>query len=148
LNITLPNKVFWKDGAYWLALMAGPVSWCLLFFLTNHAGAPTPPWEAFVKLALIYPILEEIVFRGGIQSFLMERSSLSKKTFSISGANLITSFLFAAAHLLHQSPLWASLVFFPSLIFGWAREKYDSIVPSIVLHSFYNAGFVWLFVQL
>jgi membrane protease YdiL (CAAX protease family) len=78
----------------------------------------------------------------------MERSSLSKKTFSISGANLITSFLFAAAHLLHQSPLWASLVFFPSLIFGWAREKYDSIVPSIVLHSFYNAGFVWLFVQL
>lgn len=129
--------------------MAGPVSWCLLYLLTNRPDTVTPPWDVFLKLALIYPVLEEIVFRGGIQSLLLERPSLRKnKLFAISSANVITSILFAAAHLLHQSLLWASLVFFPSLIFGWARERYDSVLPSIVLHAFYNAGFVWLFVQL
>ncbi len=128
--------------------MAGPVSWCLLYFLNLRADAPPPPWEVFVKLALIYPILEEIVFRGGLQTLLLERTALHKKLLGVSGANIVTSLLFAAAHLMHQSVLWASLVFIPSIIFGWARERYDSVLPSILLHAFYNVGFVWLFVQL
>jgi len=116
--------------------------------LDLRTEAAAPPLLAFVKLALIYPILEEIVFRGGIQTLLLERTPLRAKCLGISGANIVTSLLFSAAHLIHQTALWASLVFIPSIIFGWARERYNRVIPSIVLHALYNAGFVWMFVQL
>jgi len=64
----------------------------------------------------------------------------------ISMANVVTSLLFASLHLISQPPLWAALVFVPSLVFGWARDRYITVVPSIILHVVYNAGFAWLFV--
>jgi len=96
-------------------------------------------------LVVIYPILEEFVFRGGVQRYLYEKPSLRQSLLGLSLANVITSMLFAAIHLINQPPLWAALVFFPSLVFGWARDRYDHIVASIVLHGFYNAGFIYLF---
>lgn len=96
---------------------------------------------------LVYPVLEEMVFRGGLQTFLYSRSTLSRERLGISLANLITSFVFAAMHLLSQSPAWAALVFLPSLIFGAARDRFQGVSASILLHMFYNAGFIALFVR-
>ncbi|MEE9333872.1 MAG: JDVT-CTERM system glutamic-type intramembrane protease [Granulosicoccaceae bacterium] len=148
MNTSLPNKVFWKDSSYWLALLAGPVVWCLLYTAGNGVGAPPIPWEMFLKIAMLSPLLEEIVFRGGLQTLLLEGAFFTKRKFGISAANIVTSLVFAAAHLIYQTPMWACLVFFPSIIFGWARERYNSVIPSILLHAFYNAGFGLLFVQL
>ena len=148
LNTSLPNKTFWKDPRYWLALLAGPVAWYLLHLSGRGVGPPAIPWQLFLKLALLYPVLEEIVFRGGLQTLLLERETLRKRVLGISVANILTSLVFAAAHLINQPVLWACLVFIPSIIFGWVRERYNSVIPSIVLHAFYNAGFVLLFVQL
>ena len=36
-------------------------------------------------------------------------------------------------------------VFVPSLIFGYFRDRYRNIVPAVLLHVFYNTGFVLLF---
>ena len=98
-----------------------------------------------VMSVIFYPVLEEIVFRGGLQGALLTRPALCRSIAGISLACVITSLLFAAAHLLRQPPLWAALVFIPSLIFGWARERHDSLVSPTVLHMSYNAGFIGLF---
>jgi len=112
----------------------------------DSTGTRNINWLLLAKLAVLYPVLEEIVFRGGLQSALLEQTPFKKKFFGISLANVVTSTAFAALHLVYQPLLWACAVFFPSLVFGWARERYDSIIPSILLHGFYNLGFVLLFV--
>ena len=108
-------------------------------------GSVPPPLATLFWVALAYPILEEYVFRGGLQAFLFERPPLQRAIAGISAANVITSALFAAVHLINQPPLWAALVFFPSLVFGWMRDRYGHIYASVLLHCFYNAGFVWFF---
>jgi membrane protease YdiL (CAAX protease family) len=56
-------------------------------------------------------------------------------------ANLITSAVFAIAHLYGHSPPWALATFFPSLVFGLFRDRYNSLSAPIALHVFYNAGY-------
>jgi len=105
-----------------------------------------PDLLLWLKLSLLMPVLEEIVFRGGLQAGLYSRNPFSRSKAGISLANLITSVVFAALHLISQPPAWAALVFIPSLVFGWARDRYDRVLPCVLLHAVYNAGFVWLFV--
>jgi len=144
-NKTEPARVFWRDAAFWVALLAGPVCWGLLLAIGQPIAGP-PEWLVVAQLVLLMPVLEEIVFRGGIQAALHNRLFFARHVAGISIANVVTSIFFAAMHLFSQPPLWAALVFFPSLVFGWARDRYVSIVPCILLHAVYNAGFVFLFV--
>jgi len=139
------HNLAWRDAAFYAALLAGPVCWLLLIGIGLPVVGP-PALLFWLKLSVLMPVLEEIVFRGGIQSALVCWPPLARRWYGISLANLITSVLFAAMHLFAQPPLWAALVFFPSLVFGWARDRYNAVVPSVLLHSVYNAGFVWLFV--
>ncbi len=92
----------------------------------------------FVKVALIWPVAEELVFRGVIQEWLKERMPFGKSAV-LTRANLVTSVLFAAAHLFYHPALHAVSVFFPSLVFGYFRERYDRLWPPIALHVVYNA---------
>ena len=93
---------------------------------------------------VLYPVLEEIVFRGLIQELVHDY--ISPRFFGpISVANLLTSVLFAGLHLLSQPLLWGMLVFFPSLVFGFFKDRHRSLYAPIMLHVFYNAGFLWLF---
>lgn len=96
-------------------------------------------------IVLVNPILEEIVFRGGVQDWLQRQPALHYRLGSISLANVLTSVLFAAMHLFRQPPMWALLIFLPSLVFGWAKERHHTLLSPIVLHMSYNAGFIWLF---
>lgn len=138
--------VFWRDTSFYLALLAGPACWFLLVFIGQPIIGP-PSLVLWLKLSILMPILEEIVFRGGVQSALYQRAWFSRQWAGISLANLFTSLLFASMHLISQPPMWAALVFVPSLVFGWARDRFNNVIPSIVLHAVYNAGFVWLFVS-
>jgi membrane protease YdiL (CAAX protease family) len=99
----------------------------------------------FLLVALIYPVLEELVFRGALQGALYRQPWGRRSLGQVSLANLLTSLVFAGFHLFYHAPLWAALVLFPSLIFGYFRDRYQSVVPAIVLHVFYNAGYFWLF---
>lgn len=92
-------------------------------------------------VALVYPVLEEIAFRGGVQEFLM-RQELRGIPGPVSLANVITSTVYAALHGFVWGNAWALLVFFPSLLFGYFRERSGGLGASIVLHAYYNAGFL------
>ncbi|MCP1676393.1 membrane protease YdiL (CAAX protease family) [Natronocella acetinitrilica] len=139
--------VRWRDRQLWLALALGPLAWAALVPVLPLTEQPLWPFAAPLTLLLavvIYPVLEEIVFRGVIQDWLAER--FSRKWWPLSLANIVTSALFAVFHLWSQPPLWALLVFFPSLVFGYFRERHDTLGTPILLHALYNLGLVWLFV--
>jgi membrane protease YdiL (CAAX protease family) len=141
------NNTPWQDSLFWLALAAGPVCWLVLYLLLQpdlQLAWPFASPHAYLLPVLLYPVLEEVVFRGLIQELVHDY--ISTRVFGpVSMANLLTSVLFAGLHLLSQPPHWAALVFFPSLVFGFFKDRHRSLVAPIMLHAFYNAGFLWLF---
>ncbi|MBX2837486.1 MAG: JDVT-CTERM system CAAX-type protease [Gammaproteobacteria bacterium] len=141
----IPSRQWYKDPLYWGALGLAPLCWLVLTLLGVSSAGSELAIVTLLLVAFVSPVLEEIVFRGGIQEFLLRYDALAKIQFGISLANIVTSVLFAALHLISQPPLWSALIFFPSLVFGWARDRYQSLWPPIALHAFYNLGFVLLF---
>jgi membrane protease YdiL (CAAX protease family) len=103
------------------------------------------PW-LFLMLTTAYPILEELVFRGLIQGWLFRKTSGKPLWACISQANVLTGIVFTLLHIIAHSPLMAALIMIPSLVFGYFRDRYDGwLVPSILLHCFYNAGYFLIF---
>jgi len=165
-----------------LAFLVAPLVWAILYFvfklppgtlLQSLLGGQGPGgvqaplqqkpgvWLWVVQAVLVYPVLEEIVFRGALQGWLLQRFKRTGSSAEanpgqlrhrllhlVSLPNLLTTIAFTALHFIHQPPLWAALVFFPSLVFGWAREYSGALWLPILLHVWYNAGFYLLFVQL
>jgi len=130
---------------YGVALLAAPV-FCLLYSNIFGNKIENIYWfltdiESLFFLIFFYPMIEELTFRGLIQEYLEKKTKQWSSFLSLSVANLLTSFLFVLIHFVYHEPLWAVLVFFPSLLFGYFKEKFKSIVPSILLHMFYNLIF-------
>lgn len=126
-------------------LAAAPVVWIFLYLLGLPLRQSSPSLVTILLIVVTYPVLEEIVFRGAVQGALLNWTALRRSFAGISIACVITSSLFATAHLLTQSAVWATLVFIPSLVFGWARERHKTLYSPILLHMFYNAGFIGIF---
>ncbi len=141
---TLPP--FYKDPPFLLALGAGGLFWLLLARL--RPLTPMAPRQVlsmpFLFLVVWQPWVGEILFRGFLQG-TWSRSRWGERAFlGITGANALVSLLFVSAHFLTHPPLWAASVFFPSLLFGYFRDRSGSLYPSIFLHMFYNGGYFYL----
>ncbi len=137
---------FYRDRPFLLALLAGGGVWLLLW-----ANAPTRPlpWQhlaswRFVSLVVWWPGWEELLFRGLLQGLAAQYAWGQRSWGGISGANAGVSLLFMSIHWWAHPPLWAVAVFWPSLLFGWMRDRYGSVYPAMVLHMVYNAGYFWL----
>jgi membrane protease YdiL (CAAX protease family) len=141
------NRKLWQDRLFLLAVLAGPAAWLILYLLLQ----PEPQWDwplaaplQYLLPVMVYPVLEEIVFRGLVQELVQEY--ISARTLGpLSVANLLTSLLFTGMHFLYHAPLWAALVFLPSLVFGFFKDRTGRLLAPILLHGFYNAGFLLLF---
>lgn len=137
----------WQDKTFLAAFAAALLFWGLLYLLNDTRLALTwplhYPWQ-FLWPAVFYPIAEEIAFRGLIQESVHQyvRPWHWQR---ISLANVITSLLFTGMHFFYHPPQWAAAVIIPSLVFGFFKDKYQSLAPPILLHLFYNAGYFWLF---
>jgi len=134
------------DWQFYLCLLLGPLSWWgITYFQPMRAdlGFPAVAWYQFVLIILVYPLLEEIVFRGLLLELLAKR--FVQRYGLLSVANLLTSLVFVLAHLIYSDWIWALLVFFPSIVFGYLKERHQSLLSPILMHGFYNVGFFWLF---
>lgn len=145
----------WRDWQFAAACAAGPLVWFVLaqggLPLGDPAWIAQSPWR-FIWLAVGAPVLEEMVFRGGLQPMLAQalaaRESRSLHCGFMSSrvaANVLTSLVFAAMHLPTHAALWAASVFVPSLLFGHFRDRHHGVGSPMVLHAFYNAGYFLLF---
>ena len=137
-----------KSPIFILSLSLGPFCWLVLYVLfappLDLLWPLSSPW-LFVVPVFFYPVVEELAFRGWLQGLLLEKKIGQYRLGSLTIANVCTSFLFAALHVVSYTDYWMGLVFFPSLIFGLLREQYRRVLPSIVVHSFYNFGFMLIF---
>lgn len=147
LHSMTTNKRWWLEARFVLALLAACIYWLGLYVMTQ----PEPDWfwplrtpMIFLFPALIYPVLEEVVFRGLIQEWLQQKVP-GLALGAISRANLITSVLFTALHFINHSPMWAAAVFIPSLIFGYFKDRTARLGAPIALHVFYNSGYFLIF---
>nr|WP_255612536.1 JDVT-CTERM system glutamic-type intramembrane protease [Alcanivorax sp. 1008] len=91
---------------------------------------------------MLYPVVEELLFRGVIQGALLRRQKMAVRHFGISRANMLASAMFACLHLVHQTPFWAASVLIPSLLLGHFRERYGNLFVPILLHILFNT--IWL----
>jgi membrane protease YdiL (CAAX protease family) len=86
----------------------------------------------WISTAIITPTLEEIGYRG----FLLRGWIASR--LGIAGAILLSSMLFAAAHLRFDAPTLTSLLVGGCLL-GVMRCFSGSIVPCVLMHAAWNA---------
>ena len=140
------NRPFHRDPVFLLLLALGPIAW---FAMIGVFGVQPLPWHAlwssaFLSVALWQPLFEELLFRGLIQGQVQQSVGPLKTWHGMSLSNLLTSLLFSVAHLVSHSLTWSLLVFVPSLCFGFARDRFGSVYPSIALHTFYNTGYFLL----
>jgi len=83
-------------------------------------------------------IIEETFFRGWLQTIL-------RKKMPAVAAICIVNMIFAPSHLIVSPYLISLATFFPGLIMGALREKYDNILPSIIFHFCGNIWAIWFF---
>jgi uncharacterized protein len=139
--------VWLADPRFVLALLAGLLFWLALFWMARGGlveTGPAPGLAVLVSLVLLQPLVEELLFRGLLQGRLLMRGWGRRQLGGFTLANLAASLLFAALHFASHPPLWAAGVLLPSLLYGYFRDRYDSVLPAIALHVFYNAGYFLL----
>lgn len=144
--------------AFLLALLTGAIGigaltgyWIVaanLFTMPPNLLPPLHGLSPFMLAALAItgslcaPFTEEAAFRGYAQSILRRR-------FSIAGATILTSVLFALAHGLHGLLLPKLFVYFlGGLMFGTIANACKSIRPGIAVHVMADLTFftlVWPF---
>jgi len=171
LLIYVPVAMLWKrkerldffEGNF--PELARSIGWCLLlaaiifpimeigdrwfqgqFFHRHYFGGY---YDGLLKAGLFQFLLvaipEEFFYRGYVQTML---NRVWGKPFRLLGvevgwALLFTSFLFAVSHSMIVLRWWHFSIFFPSLAFGWLREKTGSITAGALFHALCNVYSLW-----
>jgi hypothetical protein len=141
---------YWRDALFYAAIAAALAYWLALLLVTRPQ--PDLNWPlreplVFIYPALLYPVVEELVFRGLLQD-LAHRYLKAWRLGPLTHANILTSLVFTALHFIHHPPLWAAAVLAPSLLFGFFKDRSGGLAAPILLHVFYNSGYFWLFSQI
>jgi len=102
--------------------------------------------KALLAQILTIALPEEFFYRG----FLQERfNQCWGKPWKLLGAAIgkslfFTSFLFALSHTLVEFQWWHFSIFFPSMAFGWLKERTGSISAGVFFHAFCNVFSMWV----
>jgi len=152
VSVAPPSGVTWRpmrSGAvlaryvpFALVWVAVATAYLWLMKAIGHAIPPQPVLQQFlafeqsgwpllrmiVLVVILAPVAEEILFRGYLFTAL-------SKTVPMWLTQVITALLFGLVHGLgHALPI--ALL---SLLFGYLRQRYGSLLPSILAHAVHNA---------
>lgn len=86
-------------------------------------------WLGILAIAIVGPILEEMLFRGVITTELL-------KTYNPKKAIIISATIFGVFHL---NPAQILVAFLLGLLLGWLFYKTRSMIPGIVVHILNNS---------
>ncbi len=95
------------------------VKWGSLFIPLVILFPPLSAGVVWILNQVAIALIEEVFFRGYLMKYF---------------GNLRTSLLFSLAHLINFPTINSILVFFPSLLFGYAYQRTGSIVAPFLLH--------------
>lgn len=117
--------------------------------LTASIWSGLPPPEILLVQIFLVAFPEEFFFRGYLQTLVSrlwhrKLHLFGSQTFSVSPAVPLTSFLFAFSHSIIALQWWHFAIFFPSLVFGWLREKTGGLVAPILFHATSNIVVYWI----
>lgn len=133
--------ITWLSDTHVLAALAAAVPmWAGLGLMVADRMQAPASTGAWLSLLLLQPLTEELLFRGALQGMLLRRTG-RRMLGPLTRANAWTTAAFVALHFIAQPPGWAVAVALPSLVFGHMRDRFDSLLPSVLLHVVYNAGF-------
>lgn len=138
------------DSHLALSLLAAVPVWLALALLAGDLMRKPTGWWAWASLALVQPLLEELLFRGVLYGQVLRMSAVQarpRRLGPITLANALVTLAFVLLHLQAQPWAWALAVAAPSLVLGHLRERCGSVWPAVLVHAVYNAGFgvtAWL----
>jgi len=111
------------------SIQSSPLQWKFQFQLPSQF----PEW--IVDQYLVVALSEEFFYRGYLQSRFNE--FWPRQTHLLKPGLWLTALLFAFGHLASFEVSRLS-VFFPALLFGWAKEKTQGLLCPILLHGSCN----------
>ena len=91
-------------------------------------------WGGILAIAIVGPILEELLFRGAITKALLQKFSPGKAIF-------ISALIFGIFHI---NPVQILPAFLIGLLLGWIYYKTASLIPCILMHILNNSLSVYL----
>lgn len=131
------NLLLWPWYAplyhYWIDFIAGK----------KFIGTlPKDLWLTVAYHFFYVAIPEEFFYRGYMQTRLDEYYPKDITIFgtSVGKGLLYSSILFAFGHSIVQLQWWHFAIFFPSLIFGWMRERSGGVLAGAMFHACCNVG--------
>jgi uncharacterized protein len=116
-------------------------------FISQYSGYNPSGKKNILNFVIMYPIFEEVVFRGMIIPILNKSfpvySNFEIFNTPVTVPILLSSFLFAVAHLQYYrfnqtSIKFMLFAFFGGIIFGVISDHTSSIVFSVFLHMEFN----------
>ena len=143
------GRAWWSAARLTLAVVAVIiVPWLVgyhlyqtvLFGYEFEGTLPSQPLMLVGYHLFFVAIPEEFFYRGYMQTRLAE---VLPPRWSVLGtrvgpALLITSVVFAFGHTLVQFQWWHFAIFFPSLVFGWLRNRSGGVVAGALFHAWAN----------
>lgn len=86
-------------------------------------------WMGIAGIAVLGPVLEELLFRGGVTRALLAKYSPAKAIF-------LSALLFGIFHI---NPAQVVSAFLAGLLFAWIYYRTRSLVPCILIHILNNS---------
>lgn len=86
-------------------------------------------WMGILGIAVLGPILEELLFRGGVTRVLLTQYSPAKAIF-------LSALIFGIFHI---NPAQVVSAFLAGLLFAWIYYRTRSLVPCILIHILNNS---------
>lgn len=125
-------------GGPWLVLAAGGAVLVVVLSLGSAGGATS--LSVWLLWVLLVPLLEEAVFRVGLQDALLRQGLRPWLAISC------TALCFMASHVLLRGAGWTSwAVVVPALLLGLVYDRSRQLRACVALHALMNAG--WLAAQ-
>lgn len=133
-------------GGYFAFTVAWPhlPSWVLALLPYTHGPhfeprLPDRFTEFLIDDLFVVALPEEFFYRGYLQTRLRDAWPQGRLFFGarLGKAFWVTAVLFALGHLAIFQ-VWRLGVFFPALLFGWMRERSNSVVGAALFHAAAN----------
>lgn len=137
------NRNSWTELPVRTLLLTVPLTVSAMFFfnilsefielpnlLENTFAGMSRNVLGILSIAVMAPLVEELLFRGAIQGHL-QRSGKSPRT-----AILLSSLIFG---LIHVNPAQVPFAFCIGLVFGWLYYRTGSVIPGMLGHFLNNS---------